>query len=213
MHCFRSPKGSQQIQTPNMAHPWGGWHEGAERCGSTTSAKSAGAAVGGGAVDISFAVQTTDLTSVLCAKFGLVLTQFKHSLKTFSTGTPEARLVCLLLFFDILHHWKRPLVMGKRQQNGQLRSYWGFESASDVQWWRRQEEKEEERRIWATEGFWITLPETNIASEISVHHVDLGWSGWWQLKYFLMFTPYLGKIPILANIFQRGWNRQLGRFD
>ena len=24
------------------------------------------------------------------------------------------------------------------------------------------------------------------------------------------FHPYLGKIPILANIFQRGWNHQLG---
>ena len=26
-------------------------------------------------------------------------------------------------------------------------------------------------------------------------------------KYFL-FPPYLGKIPILTNIFQRGWNHQ-----
>ena len=28
-------------------------------------------------------------------------------------------------------------------------------------------------------------------------------------KYFL-FHPYLGKIPILTNIFQMGWNHQLG---
>jgi len=28
---------------------------------------------------------------------------------------------------------------------------------------------------------------------------------WWQLKYFLEFSPlFLGKIPILANIFQMG---------
>ena len=30
-------------------------------------------------------------------------------------------------------------------------------------------------------------------------------SRWWQLKYFL-FSPLLGEmIPILTNIFQRGW--------
>ena len=27
-------------------------------------------------------------------------------------------------------------------------------------------------------------------------------------KYFLYFHPYLGKIPILTNIFQMGWNHQ-----
>ena len=27
------------------------------------------------------------------------------------------------------------------------------------------------------------------------------------------FHPYLGKIPILTNIFQRGWNHQLGNFE
>ena len=27
-------------------------------------------------------------------------------------------------------------------------------------------------------------------------------------KYFFVFTPYLRKIPILTNIFQRGWNHQ-----
>ena len=30
-------------------------------------------------------------------------------------------------------------------------------------------------------------------------------SGWW---FFFIFTPYLGKIPILTNIFQMGWNHQ-----
>ena len=29
-------------------------------------------------------------------------------------------------------------------------------------------------------------------------------------KYFY-FQPYLGKIPILTNIFQMGWNHQLGK--
>ena len=32
-------------------------------------------------------------------------------------------------------------------------------------------------------------------------------TGWWQLKYFLC-SPYLGKIPILTNIFQMVWNHQ-----
>ena len=27
------------------------------------------------------------------------------------------------------------------------------------------------------------------------------------------FHPYLGKIPILTNIFQRGWNHQLDEFS
>ena len=34
---------------------------------------------------------------------------------------------------------------------------------------------------------------------------------WWQLKYFWNFHPYLGKIPILTNIFQTGWNHQLDK--
>ena len=33
-------------------------------------------------------------------------------------------------------------------------------------------------------------------------------SGWWQLKYFLFSPRNLGKIPILTNIFQMGWNHQ-----
>ena len=30
-------------------------------------------------------------------------------------------------------------------------------------------------------------------------------AGWWQLKDFLCSSRNLGKIPILANIFQMGW--------
>ena len=33
-------------------------------------------------------------------------------------------------------------------------------------------------------------------------------SGWW-FQIFFIFHPYLGKIPILTNIFQWGWNHQL----
>ena len=32
---------------------------------------------------------------------------------------------------------------------------------------------------------------------------------WWQLKYVLFPPRSLGKIPILTNIFQLGWNHQL----
>ena len=32
---------------------------------------------------------------------------------------------------------------------------------------------------------------------------------WWQLKYFLFSPRKLGKIPILTNMFQMGWNHQL----
>ena len=34
-------------------------------------------------------------------------------------------------------------------------------------------------------------------------------AGWWFLPYFFYVHPYLGKIPILTNIFQMGWNHQL----
>ena len=33
-------------------------------------------------------------------------------------------------------------------------------------------------------------------------------SGWW-FQFFLIFTPIWGKISILTNIFQMGWNHQL----
>ena len=36
-----------------------------------------------------------------------------------------------------------------------------------------------------------------------------GGSRWWQLKYFYGH-PYLGKSSNLTNIFQMGWNHQLG---
>ncbi len=33
--------------------------------------------------------------------------------------------------------------------------------------------------------------------------------GWVVVSNIFYFHPYLGKIPILTNIFQRGWNHQL----
>ena len=33
------------------------------------------------------------------------------------------------------------------------------------------------------------------------------YTSWWFHMFFI-FTPDLGKIPILTNIFQRGWNHQ-----
>ena len=32
---------------------------------------------------------------------------------------------------------------------------------------------------------------------------------WVVVSNIFYFHPYLGKIPILTNIFQRGWNHQL----
>ena len=34
---------------------------------------------------------------------------------------------------------------------------------------------------------------------------------WVVVSNIFYFYPYLGKIPILTNIFQRGWNHQLGK--
>ena len=36
------------------------------------------------------------------------------------------------------------------------------------------------------------------------------WVVVWKIFYFHL---YLGKIPILTNIFQRGWNHQLDMYD
>ena len=38
--------------------------------------------------------------------------------------------------------------------------------------------------------------------------------GWVVVSNIFYFHPYLGKIPILTNIFQLGWNHQLvGEFE
>ena len=38
-------------------------------------------------------------------------------------------------------------------------------------------------------------------------------NNWVVVSNIFYFHPYLGKIPILTNIFQRGWNHQLGNSD
>ena len=45
----------------------------------------------------------------------------------------------------------------------------------------------------------------NLQGSQTYSHV---YSRWW-FQIFLFFDPYLGKIPILTNIFQMGWNHQL----
>ena len=46
--------------------------------------------------------------------------------------------------------------------------------------------------------WWFQITQTNTLTR------------WWQLKYFL-FSPLFGKIPIVTNIFQMGWNHQLAK--
>ena len=52
--------------------------------------------------------------------------------------------------------------------------------------------------------FWGVFPPLFL--ETSIYPTKLGGG----FKYFY-FHPYLGKIPILTNIFQMGWNHQLER--
>ena len=50
--------------------------------------------------------------------------------------------------------------------------------------------------------------ECNVLEQLSSdQNPDLG--GRFKCFYF---QPYLGKIPIFTNVFQRGWNHQLGHF-
>ena len=44
---------------------------------------------------------------------------------------------------------------------------------------------------------------------IYIRHLPSTVSRWW-FQTFFYFEPYLGKIPILTNIFEMGWNHQLG---
>ena len=43
-------------------------------------------------------------------------------------------------------------------------------------------------------------------------HLEHNISRWWQLKHFLFSPRTVGKVPILTNIFQLGWNHQLDFF-
>ena len=57
---------------------------------------------------------------------------------------------------------------------------------------------------------WVELkPPTSFCKDIVLGQVVLGGG----FKYFLMFTPIWGRFPCwLINIFQMGWNHQLGLF-
>ena len=54
------------------------------------------------------------------------------------------------------------------------------------------------RRHWQSDRMFYSAFEAS-------HHIFLGGGN----SNIFYFHPYLGKIPILTNIFQRGWNHQL----
>ena len=67
------------------------------------------------------------------------------------------------------------------------------------------------KSVWKLKGWYLSILSAGTLGlvaapygyEIAEAFLDGGF------KYFL-FHPYLGKIPILTNIFQMGWNHQLG---
>ena len=59
--------------------------------------------------------------------------------------------------------------------------------------------------------FWAYLRVDRFTEE-SIN-ASCGWTQrdfWVVVSNIFYFHPYLGKIPILTNIFQRGWNHQPG---
>ena len=52
---------------------------------------------------------------------------------------------------------------------------------------------------------WASIPAVIIPSLFSVQHCSTRW----RFQIVLIFIPNMGKIPILTNIFERGWNHQL----
>ena len=72
-----------------------------------------------------------------------------------------------------------------------------------VEWW-----------IFLKEGFF--LKEGSVAVDFCLDvmqdEFSRGFSRWW-FQIFFYFHPYLGKIPILTNIFQMGWNHQPVLFE
>ena len=55
------------------------------------------------------------------------------------------------------------------------------------------------------ENKWVTGVKQKATRRIVIEHI----SRWWQLNYYLFSPRKLGKITILTNIFQMGWNHQL----
>ena len=60
------------------------------------------------------------------------------------------------------------------------------------------------RQIWESWNYFFQILEVIFWALRDLDHGELG--GGFKHVYF---HPYLGKIPILTNIFQRGWNHQL----
>ena len=65
--------------------------------------------------------------------------------------------------------------------------------------------------LWQRRDGQVSFQRTSISVNHQLQDRSLSFSRWW-FHIFFNFHPYLGKIPILTNIFQRGWNHQLEAF-
>ena len=63
--------------------------------------------------------------------------------------------------------------------------------------------------VFINEG-WITC---GVHCLLRKGHKKTQWFSRWWFQIFVIFIPTWGKIPILTNIFQMGWNHQLGLFE
>ena len=96
---------------------------------------------------------------------------------------------------DSWHIWMQLVVVARDSAWVAYASHPGFSpGACGKLWWGR----------WPGEFGWKKLVETRKWQE---KHVIIS-TRWWFSNIFY-FYPYLGKIPILTNIFQLGWNHQL----
>ena len=63
-------------------------------------------------------------------------------------------------------------------------------------------------------GDFVDDPDmTQLLKDIKDLFLDIVYLSRWWFQIFFYFHPYLGKIPILTNIFQMGWNHQLAMTD
>ena len=78
---------------------------------------------------------------------------------------------------------------------------------------------------WVTQGHYVIDPEWFPAQDSPPIREVVSWQGrisqkqptldnpfWVVVLKIFYFHPYLGKVSILTNIFQRGWNHQLEQF-
>ena len=66
------------------------------------------------------------------------------------------------------------------------------------------QQRKRKRQIWGWDGVY----RRGFESSGIISHLLVFFCGWWFQRFFI-FIPIWGKIPILTNIFQRGWNHQL----